>query len=221
MAAACVTSSGVTLRDDSFDIESTEWVRGLASDGRERAAAERRLHAFLLRAARGELSRRGNRDAISGPEGDDLAHQVAADALVAIVGKVHTFRGESRFTTWAHAFVAFEVSATLIRQGRRRSRTARVADDWEQLLAGNGPGPCAVIELGELLAALRVAIHEVLSDRQRVVFVDVVLRGSPVESVATANRTNRNAVYKVLFDARRNLRTALVAGGHLPLDGCR
>jgi len=34
-----------------------------------------------------------------GSELDDLAHQAAADAVVAIIAKIGEFRGESRFTT--------------------------------------------------------------------------------------------------------------------------
>lgn len=60
-----------------------------------------RLHALLLRAARSELPRRAPRIRVSGPELDDLAHQAADDALMSITSKLASFRGDSRFTTWA------------------------------------------------------------------------------------------------------------------------
>jgi len=92
-----------------LDAESAGWVRALAGPGPRREAALARLHELLVRIARGEAARRGPRLAITGPELDDLAFQAAADALVAITGKLGQFRGESRFTTWAYKFVIFEV----------------------------------------------------------------------------------------------------------------
>jgi RNA polymerase sigma-70 factor, ECF subfamily len=71
------------------------------------------LHGTLVRIAQGEVCRRGPRLRVTGPELDDLAYQAAADALVAITGKLGQFRGESRFTTWAYKFVIFEVSAKI------------------------------------------------------------------------------------------------------------
>src|SRR5262249_410713 len=63
--------------------------------------------------ARGEVQRRAPRLQLSGPELDDLAYQAAADALLAITGKLGQFRAGSRFTTWAYKFVIFEVSAKI------------------------------------------------------------------------------------------------------------
>ncbi len=85
-----------------MDPESAEWVRALAGTGPRREAALARLHELLVRIAHGEVRRRGPRLRIAGPELDDLAYQAAADALVAITGKLGHFRGESRFTTWAY-----------------------------------------------------------------------------------------------------------------------
>src|SRR5215467_963863 len=82
-----------------LDSESAEWPRALASAGPRRDEALARLHGLLVRIARGEVARRGPRLQLTGPELDDLAYQAAADALVAITGKLAQFRGESRFTT--------------------------------------------------------------------------------------------------------------------------
>jgi hypothetical protein len=96
-----------------LDAESAEWLQVLADTGPRREAALARLHERLLRIARKEAARRAPRLAISGPELDDVAHQAAADALLAITAKIGQFRGESRFTTWAYKFVVFEVSAKI------------------------------------------------------------------------------------------------------------
>ena len=68
----------------------------LGGSGSARDEALTRLHDLLLRAGRAELRRRSGRHPITGPELDDLAHQAADDALVAITAKLSGFRGESR-----------------------------------------------------------------------------------------------------------------------------
>src|SRR2546423_6117011 len=88
-----------------------DWIAALRAE-REDAFAE--LHALLLRAARFELRRRG-----AGAELDDLAHQCADDALVAVLAKLDDFRGASRFTTWAYKFALLEAAVTMRRRGRR------------------------------------------------------------------------------------------------------
>ena len=107
------SAAGHVAAGPRLDPDSAEWVRALASAGRQREAALARLHEMLLRIARAEVQRRGPRIELAGPELDDLAHQAAADAMIAITGKLDDFRGESRFTTWAYKFVLFEVSTKL------------------------------------------------------------------------------------------------------------
>lgn len=194
-------------------VEDLPGALSAAAPAREAAAA--RLHAMLLAVARRELRRRRAQLPISGPELDDLAHQAADDALLAIVAKLDQFRGESRFATWAHRFVAFEVAAKVGRHHWRR-RAAIVAEpDWEQLADRLGADPARRSEWIDLVAALRRAVDEELSARQRRVFVALALEGERTEELAAELDSTPNAVYKALADARRKLRASLAAGGHL------
>src|SRR5205823_4265760 len=85
----------------SPDPESQQWLEALSATGPNHQDAVDRLHAILIRAARFEIARRRRDLAGSQPgELEDLATQAAADALMAIMRKLHTFRGDSRFTTW-------------------------------------------------------------------------------------------------------------------------
>ena len=87
------------------DRESELWLRRLRARGPERDAALAELHALLLRAARFEVARRhAGSTHLRGGDQDDLAQQSADDALVALLGKLDSFRGDSRFTTWAYKF---------------------------------------------------------------------------------------------------------------------
>jgi RNA polymerase sigma-70 factor, ECF subfamily len=204
-----------------LDAESAEWLQGLGGVGARREAALARLHERLLRIARGEVARRGPRLAISGPELDDLAYQAAADALVAILGKLGQFRGDSRFTTWAYKFVIFEVSAKIGRHFWRHPGVRLDAEDWDRMPGWFGFDPAQQAEWRDLLAALRRAVETELTPRQRQVFVAVVLNDVAMDTLVLAMAANRNAIYKTLFDARRKLRAVLAADGYLPGDCSR
>jgi RNA polymerase sigma-70 factor, ECF subfamily len=202
-----------------LDPEAAEWVRLLRSSGAERDLAVERLHDMLLRVARAELRRRRGATSVTGPELDDLAHHAAADALMAIVRKVGQFRGESRFTTWAYRFVVLEVSTKLGRHFWCGGGLTHIADeDWSRLPERFALDPERRAEWHELIQALRRAIDEELTPHQREIFVDIVLREIPLDALVAKNGSSRNAVYKALFDARRKLRAALAANGHMDKD---
>jgi RNA polymerase sigma-70 factor, ECF subfamily len=206
---------GASPPKDAMDPESEEWVRSLSAGGSRHERAAHRLHALLLRIARAEAARRGPRFGIAGPELDDLAHQAAADALIRISAKVTEFRGDSRFTTWAFKFVIFEVSTKLGRHFWRGSGPPPGPEDWDRLPDRLGLDPAHQAEARELAAAVRDAVEQVLSDHQRRVFAALVVAGIPADALAAELGTNRGAVYKTMFDARRKLRAHLVAHGHL------
>jgi len=193
----------------------------LAGTGPQREAALARLHGMLVRVAHGEVRRRAPRLRITGPELEDLAYQAAADALMAITGKLGQFRGESRFTTWACKFVIFEVSAKIGRHFWRHPGVPLDAEDWDRLPDRFGFGPAQEAEWRDLLAALRRAVDAELTPRQREVFVAIVLNDVPLDALVAELGSNRNAIYKMLFDARRKLRTALAANGYLGHDTLR
>ena len=203
------------------DVDSAEWLRVLAGTGPQREEGLARLHALLLRIARAEVARRGPRLRLTGPELDDLAYQAAADALIAITSKLGQFRGESRFTTWAYKFVIFEVSTKIGRHFWRHPTVPIAAAVWERLPDRLGFDPAREAEGRDLVVALRRAVDEELTTRQRRVFVALVLNGVPLDALVIELASNRNAIYKTLFDARRKLRAALAANGYIGDDGWR
>src|SRR6266851_7528673 len=204
-----------------LDPESAWWLRVLAETGPRREAALARLHELLVRVARAEVRRRGPRVRIAGPELDDLACQAAADALMAITRKLGQFRGESRFTTWAYKFVIFEVSGKIGQHFWRNPGVPLDAEDWDRLPDRFGFDPAREAEWRDLLGALYRAVDEVLTARQRVVFVAIVLNEVPLDTLVIELASNRNAIYKTLFDARRKLRSALVANVYIGDDSSR
>ena len=204
-----------------LDAESARWLEDLRSAGPARELALARLHALLLRVARSELRRREGRHPVAGPELDDLAHQAADDALVAVMAKLGGFRGESRFTTWAYKFAVLEVSAKLGRHFWQRPAVTLEAGQWDQLPDRMGLRPDELAEHADLLAALRRAVEKDLTERQRHVFTAIVVDGVPLDALVVQLGSSRNAIYKTMFDARRKLRAVLVANGYpaAPADG--
>jgi RNA polymerase sigma-70 factor, ECF subfamily len=194
--------------------DSQSWLAALRGPEAARDAAIAELHALLLRGARFELNRRrGSLAHVSRDELGDLAVQAADDALVAILGKLDSFRGASRFTTWAYKFVLLEAGV----KARRRAwhgREVLLAEEAWPALAAPGPTAHQALEEAELLEAIRAAVHGALTPHQRDVFLALALNGVPIDVLAERLGSTRGALYKTLHDARRKLRTTLAAAGH-------
>src|SRR3954452_13403978 len=122
------------------------------------------LHALMLRAARFELHRRRR---LPYDEAEDLALQAANDAMVALLGKLDTFRGLSRFTTWAYKFALLEAGV----KARRRAWQDREVPLDVFVLHDAGPTAQQTVEDAEGLVAVRDAMRTALTDHQRQVFI--------------------------------------------------
>ncbi len=197
-----------------MDAASRSWVDCFKASGNRYSECLARLHALLLRVAKHEATRRSGSLRVHGPEIEDIAQQAADDALMAIRAKVVTFRGESRFTTWAYRFVVFEVSTKIGRHFWRHPPIDMDQKTWDQLPDPLPLQPEHIAEFREVQIAVRRAIDEDLTEHQRRVFVAVALNEVPMDAFAREIGSNRNAVYKTLFDARRRIRASLAAAGH-------
>jgi RNA polymerase sigma factor (sigma-70 family) len=206
----------VAVDDPEIDRENRRWVQALAAVGPRREAACSELYPMLFRIGRAEARRRAPLLRLHGPELEDIAHQAAADALMAVCDRLDTFRGEAQFTTWASKFVIFNVATKMNRHFWRRREVPYDQQDWSRLTSRFDLGPADEAQMREFVAAISSAVDESLSDRQRLVFVATVLNGMPIDVLAYELGSTRNALYKVLFDARKKLRAALVTGGYLP-----
>lgn len=198
----------------SLDEESAGWLASLSATGAVRDEAVARLHALLVRVCRKELSRRADPAVVPAGELADLAVQAGGDATVAVLAKLASFRGESRFTTWAYKFAVFEVSSVLGRRHWRVPQQRLDEDQWASLPDRLAAGPAELAEVGSLVLLVRGIVERELTPHQRDVFVALVVHGVPLDALVAQRGTNRNAVYKTMFDARRKIRDALVANGY-------
>jgi RNA polymerase sigma-70 factor (ECF subfamily) len=189
-----------------------QWLAELRGPNPDEALAD--LYDLLVRGLRAALG--GRADGVDANIGD-----FAQEALIKIVSNLDSFRGESRFTTWAKK-IAMNVALTELK--RRRWRDVSLQDLLDRRPAtGRGLSdpqltPEQVAFQNMVLAELRRTIDEELTDRQREAVVAVILEGMPIAEVARRMGTNQNALYKLLHDARKKLKLRMEAGGLSPQD---
>jgi RNA polymerase sigma-70 factor (ECF subfamily) len=145
---------------------------------------------------------------LRGNDLDDIANQAADDALVSVLGRLDSFRGASRFTTWAYKFALLEAAVKLRRRAWQGREVPLEPETWS-LFSSAGIEPDESAEQSELLDTLQQAIADVLTPHQRRVLVAVALNGFPIDVLAERLNTSRGALYKTLHDARRKLRSHL------------
>src|SRR5215213_5806545 len=189
-----------------------QWLAELRGPNPGRALAD--LYDLLVRGLKAALGSYG-----SGLEAN--VGDFAQEALIKITGNLDSFRGESRFTTWAQK-IAMNVALTELK--RRRWRDVSLQDLFAQREAADR-GPAAPQLTPEQLALqnmvlgeLRRMVDEELTDRQREAVVAVLLEGMPISEVAKRMGTNQNALYKLLHDARRKLKRQMQAAGLSPQE---
>lgn len=189
------------------------WWTELADDGPRGQLALARLHELLLRASRHQVWRL--RDQLPGADADaidDLAQQAADDAMVAVLRKIPTFEGRSRFTTWAYKFAILQAGVA-VRGQAWRNREVPLPDAFP--VADVAPSPAEVSEAAQLARAVEQAITTDLTPHQRRVVLALVVEEVPIDVLAERLGTTRNALYKALHDARQRLRHVLAESGHL------
>jgi RNA polymerase sigma-70 factor (ECF subfamily) len=187
-----------------------QWLAELREPNPDEALAD--LYDLLVRGLRAALGGYGG--GVEANVGD-----FAQEALIKITGNLDSFRGESRFTTWAHK-IAMSVAFTELK--RRRWRDVSLQDLFARREAADrGPAdtqltPEQLTFQNMVLGELRRLVDEELTDRQREAVVAVILEEMPVSEVARRMGTNQNALYKLLHDARRKLKRQMEAAGLSP-----
>jgi RNA polymerase sigma-70 factor (ECF subfamily) len=186
-----------------------EWLRDLRDGGSRQADALEELREKILRTLRAYLAHSA--------ESKEIAEDCAQDALLMIQGKLGTFRGESRFTTWA-TMVAIRIVLGELRRRRWKevsldqSRTGNDLPAWP-IEDAKSLDPEKALQQNEAWRILKSIIENELTSRQRFVLVANVFQGMPLDLVAGKLGTNRDNVYKVIHDARKKLRKSLVERG--------
>lgn len=198
-----------------------EWLRELSATGMAQETAIADLRDILLRAALYFFGRNlGDFSGLNRDEILDRAEDCAQDALIAVLEHLADFRGDSKFTTWAYKFA---INYALM--AARRERWKGVSLDQLSFSSENAPfewgvpaeSERAALEQSTILDEVRRIIQEViereLTEKQRRVLLLMVFNEVPMDEVVRYLGANRNAVYKMLHDARQKLKNGLQARG--------
>ncbi len=187
------------------------WLEALRGPGRDEALEQ--LRAILVRGLQAVLAQR-----VPGRAGA-LAEDFAQEALLKILESLDTFRSESRFTTWAQK-IAVRIAFTELR--RKRWQDVSLQDLTPEggptplVLSNPEPDPAETAGLRLIVEQVGRVMQEALSERQRAAMTAVMVHEMPLEEVARRMRTNRNALYKLLHDARKRMKKELEKRGLSP-----
>ncbi len=198
-----------------------EWLRDLSASGPSQEAAIADLRALLLRAALYFFSRTlGDFDGLTRDQILQCAEDCAQDALITTMDHLQDFRGDSKFSTWAYKF-----AINIALRTARRERWKNVSLDeliassdgnfFQRLTEDHSDGavPERTVMQAEVQQIVQEVIEHELTEKQRQVLVLMILHEVPLDEVVRHLGTNRNAVYKMLHDARRKLKSGLMMHG--------
>ena len=203
------------------DRTNEQWLADLSGppDTQAQTAAIEDLRQRLQRAICYYLSReRSDLQNLPVQEINQMAEDLAQDATMRVIENLESFRGDSRFTTWATKIAVRVAISDLRRSHYKDFSLDGLTAEGELLPAtlnhdGQPPTPESAAERDDVLAKVSRAFQEALTERQYQALAAVALEGVPLEIVAERMGTNRNALYKLLHDARRKLRRHLESQG--------
>lgn len=202
------------------DRTNQEWLNELRTPGPDQEEALSDLRAIIMKGLPYALSKWMKPN---DPKFDPLVEEVSQDTLLRVLDKMDTFEGRSKFTTWVHK-IAIRLALTELRRRRWKnvSLESLVEGDDKviapQLLEDPAPDPNLTTEQGDLLLRVERIISEELTEKQRTAIVAALIKGMPLQEVARRMDTNRNALYKLMHDARLRIRDRLKDEGLTPKD---
>jgi len=192
-----------------------EWLNDLRGTGERHETAIEDLRAVIARGLPFALSRWLSP---ANPQFDALVEEVTQETILRVLDQMNTFEGRSQFTTWVHK-IAIRIALTELRRKRWQDTSLDEMVDNEELptpqdlLRDGSISPEGAAERADMLAHVRRLIEEELTERQRNALVMLGLQGMPMEVTAKKLNTNRNALYKLLHDARLRLKSRLESEG--------
>lgn len=196
------------------------WLSDLRSDGLLREAALTDLRNVIQHGLPYALSRwLSPNDPLFTP----LVEEVTQETLLRVLDQLDTFEGRSMFTTWVHK-IAVRIALTELRRKRWQDSSLDELMDNEEspaptnLVADHHPTPEAVSERSDMLERVRRILEQELTPKQREALTLLGIQDVPLEEAAKRMKTNRNALYKLLHDARLRLKRRLALEGLTPQE---
>ena len=154
---------------------------------------------------------------------EPLVEEVTQETLLRVLDQLGTFEGRSMFTTWVHK-IAIRLALTELRRKRWRDASLDELTENEDappppgLLADSQASPESSAERSDMFSRVRRILEEELTPKQHEALVLLSLQDIPMEEAAKRMKTNRNALYKLLHDARLRLKRRLALEDLTPQD---
>ncbi|MEO6886301.1 MAG: RNA polymerase sigma factor [Jatrophihabitantaceae bacterium] len=212
MTASEVVTEGECEQSAPADSDA-RWIAALSGHGPEHQEALRRLHELMLRGAEHQIAQMYHTlPKLGTVRIEDIVRQSADEATVAVLAKLATFQGRSRFTTWAYKFAILH-AAVEVRRNMWRHREVTLDLLYEPYAPGASPEQ--VIAASDFSSAVSAAIDQGLTSHQREIVLALLVEDVPIDVLAERLGSTRNALHKTLHDARQRLRRHLTAQGYL------
>lgn len=198
-----------------MDRTNEQWITDLRSSGSAQDAALEDLRGKIRKGLPYSLSRWLTP---SDPNFDSLADEVVQETLLRVLDHLESFEGRSKFTTWAHK-IAIRIALTELRRKRWEDVSLDEmveGDDGSSGLdrfAAMTTNPDLSAEQADIMARIQQVIKDDLSGKQRTALLAIGVQGMPIEEVARRMNMKRNALYKLLHDARLKLKKSMVTEG--------
>jgi RNA polymerase sigma-70 factor (ECF subfamily) len=196
------------------------WLSDLRAEGETRETALTDLRQVIQHGLPYALSRWLSPDS---PLFEPLVEEVVQDTLLRVIDQLDTFEGRSMFTTWVQK-IAVRIALTDLRRKRWQDASLDEMVDNEdsppppRLMADRSPGPEALAEQTDMVDHIRRILDQELTPKQREALILLGMQDLPLEEAARRMKTNRNALYKLLHDARLRLKQRLMAEGINPKE---
>lgn len=196
-----------TTRGLTHPKTNEQWLEALSQPGEARDEALAALRGRLLKGLRAAMAGKGIDPAV--------LEDALQESLVKILASLETFQGKSRFETWAMTIAVRSVWTELRRRHWQHVSLESLVENQaplrgETLKAEDDTGRGA--EQSRLIARLHSAIETELTEKQRTALL-AELAGMPQEEIARRMGSNRNALYKLVHDARKRLKKSLETTG--------
>lgn len=160
------------------------------------------------------------------PHFESLLEEVVQETLVRVLAKIDTFEGRSQFTTWVYKIAVRFALTELRHQKWKDVSLENLVEEGPEgkepakpgLIKDISPGPERLTEQQDMMAYVQSLIMEELTPKERRAMMAVNVQGMPLEEVARQMDMQRNALYKLLHDARYRLKKRLAKEGLSPQD---
>jgi RNA polymerase sigma-70 factor (ECF subfamily) len=196
------------------------WLANLRDTGPQHADALNDLRGIIQKGLPYALTRWLSSD---DPLFQPLVEEVTQETLLRVLDQFETFEGRSLFTTWVHK-IAIRLALTELRRKRWRDSSLDELTENEDappppgLLADSQASPETSAERKDMLVHVRRILEEELTPKQREALILLGVQDIPMEEAAKRMKTNRNALYKLLHDARLRLKRRLALEDLTPQD---